>query len=97
MWGLHIGFGFATRVTYGGFWVLVIVALVLGNPLFSAMLMLLYWLGRALPVWIAPLLLGADSERAAMPAESQEVYHRITAFGLMWVACVAVLFAWRQA
>src|SRR5688572_20821144 len=31
LWGFHIGFGFLTRVTYGGFWVLVALILALGE------------------------------------------------------------------
>jgi predicted permease len=95
MWGLHIGLGFATRVTYGGFWLLVTVALVLGDPLYSAVLMLVYWLGRALPVWVAPALLESASSGLEKREENGEVYHRIVAFALVWATIVAVLLALR--
>src|SRR5262249_14315079 len=39
LWGLHIGLGFFTRITYGGFWTLVATSLALGDPLFGAALM----------------------------------------------------------
>src|SRR5437764_3685853 len=56
MWGFHIGFGFFTRITFGGFWVLVAAAIGSGSPGYGAVLMVVYWLGRMLPVWVAPSL-----------------------------------------
>lgn len=96
MWGLHIGLGFATRVTYGGFWVLVAVALVLGEPLYGAAVMLAYWLGRALPVWVAPALIPSDSEAIELSDaifEHRLVYHRVMGIALVWSAAVIVLLA----
>jgi cytochrome c biogenesis protein CcdA len=96
MWGLHIGLGFATRVTYGGFWVLVAIALALGDPIYGAMLMLVYWLGRALPVWLAPALLksGSDTNQLLdMVSDHRLVYHRTVGITLVWSAVVIVLLA----
>lgn len=96
MWGFHIGWGFFTRVTYGGFWVLVAIALLIGDPLYDALLMLLYWLGRVLPVWVAPALLGSGSEAVELPDvifDHSAVYHRMTAVALVWSALIAVLLA----
>jgi hypothetical protein len=56
MWGAHIGFGMTTRVTHGGYWVLVAACLLNGNCVFGMSLMICYWVGRALPLWVAPLL-----------------------------------------
>lgn len=96
MWGLHIGLGFATRITYGGFWVLVAVAVVLGDPFYGAILMLAYWIGRALPVWIAPSFMKSDAQAADLPekifAEGQ-VYHRVVGVALAWSVVVIVLLA----
>ncbi len=96
MWGLHIGLGFATRVTYGGFWVLVAVTLALGDPLYGALLMLVYWLGRTLPVWVAPALLAADADAIGLPEAifgHRQVYHRVVGAALVWSAVVIVLLA----
>lgn len=98
MWGLHIGLGFATRVTYGGFWILVLIALALGEPRYGAMLMLAYWLGRALPVWIAPALLKSSSDAMELPGAilaDRFLYQRIVGLALLWSFGVAVLFAMR--
>lgn len=95
MWGIHIGLGFATRITYGGFWLLVAVALALGDPLYGATLMLVYWLGRALPVWVAPVLIGADSDDVTNLPETvldhRRVYHRVVGLALVWSTVVTIL------
>jgi cytochrome c biogenesis protein CcdA len=96
MWGVHIGLGFATRVTYGGFWALVAVIMALGEPFYGAMLMVVYWLGRALPVWAAPVLLKSASDLNDLPDTIMNhdlVYQRITGAALFWSAVVTLLLA----
>lgn len=96
MWGVHIGLGFATRVTYGGFWILVTVAVAAGNPRYGALLMLFYWLGRSLPLWVAPLLIKSDSDGNNIPEriwEQPRLYHRIAGIGLVWSAVVTAFLA----
>lgn len=95
MWGLHIGLGFATRVTYGGFWVLVAAILALGNPRFGAIVMLSYWLGRALPLWLAPLFLSSDEVGNLSESifDHRLVYHRVAGITLAWSAGLIVLLA----
>lgn len=100
MWGLHIGLGFATRVTYGGFWILVAVTLALGDPIYGALLMLAYWLGRALPVWIAPVLLTSDSDAMELPGAifaNGSLFHSLVGLASVWSAGIAILVAlWAQ-
>lgn len=95
MWGLHIGLGFATRVTYGGFWVLVAAILALGDPRFGAILMLGYWLGRALPLWLAPLFLSSDEVGNLSESifDHRLVYRRVAGITLAWSAGLIVLLA----
>jgi hypothetical protein len=95
MWGLHIGLGFATRITYGGFWLLVAAILALDSPAFGAVLMLSYWIGRALPVWLAPLLLSSDKVLDSTEAvfEHGYVFHRLDGIGLAWSAGLTILLA----
>ncbi|MCI0627778.1 MAG: hypothetical protein L0387_40035 [Acidobacteria bacterium] len=98
MWGFHIGLGFATRVTYGGFWVLVAIALALGDSLFAAVLMLLYWLGRALPLWVAPVLLKSVQDVMESPQAilvDRPRYQLLAGLASAWTAGVAVLLALR--
>ncbi len=53
MWGAHIGLAFATVINHGGVFVVALLAILLG-PLPGSVLMAMYWLGRALPVWLSP-------------------------------------------
>jgi len=94
MWGLHIGFAFATRVTYGGFWVVVFVAVVFGDPRYGAELMVVYWLGRALPVWVSPMFvrhLPQTTDLMQLILADGSVYHRIVGIGLVWSAAMLAL------
>jgi hypothetical protein len=93
MWGLHIGLGFATRVTFGGFWILVVFALVLAKPGFGTVLMLVYWLGRTLSVWIAPNLTCQDpiSLMLAIGSELNE-YRMIAGLTLLSLCGLALMF-----
>ncbi len=97
MWGLHIGLGFATRITYGGFWVLVAVIVALGDPVYGAALMSTYWVGRSLSLWIAPLLIRRvgppASELPEIIMANSYLYHRLVGLVLIWVAVIEVLAA----
>ena len=59
MWGAHIGLGFATVVAHGGFYLLVMLTIFLG-PTKGALLYATYWLGRTLPIWLAPKVCAFD-------------------------------------
>jgi hypothetical protein len=59
MWGFHIGIGFLTVITYGGYWVLVFAIVALGNVGVGALLMTVYWIGRSSPLWVLPPHLNA--------------------------------------
>jgi cytochrome c biogenesis protein CcdA len=95
MWGFHIGLGFATRVTYGGFWVLLVMALAVGDPIYGVLLLVLYWLGRAMPLWVMPFLWsGRDAGELVQGIfYDHRSYHRLAVLGLLWAAVVAILVA----
>ena len=95
MWGLHLSLGFFTRVNYGGFWMLTLLALGLGSPRTGALLMGGHWVGKALSVWVAPLALrtSADgSEVVGIWEHDARHYRRVQALGL--VATGTVLAGW---
>jgi hypothetical protein len=95
MWGLHLSLGFFTRVNYGGFWMLTLLALGLGSPGMGALLMGGHWVGKAMSVWVAPLALrtSADgSEVMGMWQGDARHYRRVQAVGL--AATGTVLVAW---
>jgi hypothetical protein len=94
MWGAHIGLGFATRVTFGGFWFLVAITLAVGEPGYGAIVMLFYWLGRALPVLLGPRLLPDQlppTQIVPTLAPGRLWYRHIAGIALMWSAGVAAL------
>lgn len=95
LWGLDLGLTFSTRITFSGVWVLVIVTILIGKPAFGAALFVLYWLGRALSLWIAPLLM-PDSSSTDWVLEGiyrqYSLFRRIHVFGL--VITVIILSTW---
>jgi hypothetical protein len=98
MWGLHIGLGFATRVTYGGFWLIVAVIIALGTSNAGSVLMLAYWAGRSLSVWLSPVLVRTIPEGMGLLdiiSEGEATYHRLAAVCLASSAFVACLLAVR--
>ncbi len=65
MWGFHIGLGFVTQVRHGGFWLVAAAGFFFADARYAALLQVAYWFGRALSLWIAPLVLpdgGGDPE-----------------------------------
>ena len=95
LWGLDLGLVFTTRLTFSGVWLLVAIAILVGAPAFGAALFVLYWLGRALSVWVAPLLM---PDAGATPWVLDRIYahsrlfQRIHVLGLVW--SVIVLIGW---
>ena len=85
LWGLDLGLLFTTWHTFSGPWVLASIALLHGDAAFGAVLLLAYWLGRAVPVWIGPLLLpdaGATPGVLASIHDRHRTYQLIHAAGL---------------
>jgi cytochrome c biogenesis protein CcdA len=96
LWGLHIGLGFFTRITYSGFWALVAITLALGDPVFGAALMSAYWLGRVLSIWVAPVLLKPKTNCVELTdaiLSHRRVLHRISGAALVWLSVITVLLA----
>ncbi len=95
LWGLDLGLTFATRITFPGAWMLVIVTILIGKPAFGSALFVLYWLGRALSLWIAPLLM-PDSSSTDWVQEriygQYSLFRRIHIFGLL--ITVVILGTW---
>ncbi len=95
LWGLHLSLGFFTRVNYGGFWLLVLLAFGLGDPAYGALLAGGHWLGKTLPVWVAPLAYRDPNETDGMVriwGDRTSVYARFQGLGLL--AAAVVLAVW---
>jgi hypothetical protein len=95
MWGFHIGLGFATWVTFGGFFALVLLAVIFASPLYGGIIMFVYWLGRALPLSVPNLLVSVSlpTELPAIILQNRSIYHRVAGLGLMWSCAATMLVA----
>lgn len=96
LWGFHIGLTFMTRITYGGVFVLMAMSLVLADPTYGAIVMCTYWVGRTLPVWLAPRLNWSGPNSSQMPSDIRDMnwlYNRLSGFALLWSGAIAVLLA----
>ena len=92
MWGFHLGLGFFTYASHGGFLFLVGAALVIGSPIHSVLLMMVYWLGRAASVWVAPFLWSGNDLGDLMQAitNNRRRLHTVVGLTLLW-ASIAIL------
>lgn len=61
LWGFDVGLFFSTWPTFSGAWPLVVTAFALGDPTFGAVLLVMFWAGRAVSVWLMPLLLASPA------------------------------------
>jgi cytochrome c biogenesis protein CcdA len=94
MWGFHLGLGFSTYIRYGGYWVLTFTALGMGDARYGAILVVMYWLGRALPVWVMPIIWRTRDPRELMSAilTTGRIYNRSDALTLIWSSCILLIW-----
>lgn len=95
LWGLDLGLFFTTYFTFAGLWLLVVLAVLVGAPAFGAALFVVYWLGRALSVWIASWLLpsaGATAQFLDSIDGQYRLFQRLHVLGLVWSAIVFIFW-----
>jgi len=88
---LDTGLIFTTYLTFSGVWLLTVIAFFAGEPAFGAALFVLYWLGRALSIWITPLLMPAASATPQVMdaiGEQYRLFQCIHVVGLAWAVIV---------
>ena len=94
LWGLDLGFTLTTRLTFSGVWLLVVAAIAIGDPWFAGALLVAYWLGRALSVWMAPLLMpdamATPDVLDAIDSHSR-LFRRAHVVGLIWSIVVLMI------
>lgn len=94
LWGFDLGLVFTTWLTFSGVWLLVAVAIVVGEPGFAAALFVSHWLGRALAVWVVPLLKWDehDTPRFLNGIDRQRpLFRQIHVLALVWAVIVLAL------
>jgi hypothetical protein len=92
LWGLDLGLTFSSWMTFAGVWFVVAVAAASADPALGAAMLISYWSGRALSVWLAPLLapsVGTTPELLLAISGEGRVLRRVHA-GTLAVAAVAV-------
>jgi hypothetical protein len=90
-WGFDIGLLFTTWFTLSGVWCLVAVALLARDPAYAVSLLLVYWAGRTLSVWLTPLLLAdaaSTPQLLAAIGERRRFIQRVHALALAGVLAV---------
>lgn len=93
LWGLHLSLGFFTRINYGGFWLLTLLACGLADPRFGALLVGGHWLGKVLPVWLAPLVYRDPNDGGELQLIwVDSIYARVQGIGLLGAAAVLALW-----
>jgi hypothetical protein len=95
LWGFDIGLVFTTWFKFSGVWLLVIITILVGEPTFGVVVFILYWLGRAISVWIAPLLMqDASTTSQLLDALNRQhlLFQQIHVLGLALL--VVVLLFW---
>jgi cytochrome c biogenesis protein CcdA len=93
LWGFDLGLLFTTWFTFAGTWLVPALAFATGKASFGAALFVAYWLGRALPIWLAPALLRRTSTLGMLRHLSRE-YRTLQLFhagALCWLTVLVLL------
>ncbi len=85
MWGAHIGLGVATVIKHGGLFVVIALTLA-GGSLYGIALFGAFWVGRVLPLWLAPSLVSTPGNGIALlrqVCDPEPCYRWAAAIGLL--------------
>ena len=95
MWGAHIGLAVATVITHGGLYPILIIVGGVGLGSGAAVLMA-FWLGRVIPLWLAPYLYKpadglvlTDAIRQAAPA-----FRAVARLGISLLCAMCLAAVW---
>lgn len=96
-WGVDLGSGLTTLVTFSGYWILILAILFNGTPGYGALLLGVFALGRAAAVGGVPLLVAIRQSNLIQFAEAlldhREELRRWHGYGLLSIAGVLLLRA----
>lgn len=87
-WGVDLGQGWTTLISFAGYYVLVLWAVLNASPIQGVLLLGAYGLGRALPVFVAGLKLQKANiaSRSIWHVEHQSMLYKINAAALAFAA-----------
>jgi hypothetical protein len=90
LWGLDLGLLVTTRFTFAGTYLVLLLPILVGGAGFGAAVLVSYWLGRALSVWVAPLLVpDAASTLLALDAVDGH-FRQLQLLNVLGIALVVV-------
>ena len=93
MWGSHIGLGVTTVVTHGGLYPVVLLAVGFGLGQ-GEWVLVCFWCGRIIPMWLAPRLAGGSSDGSTIAAalrRSERSFRAVAAWGIAGLAAVCIV------
>lgn len=93
LWGFDIRLLFTTWFTYAGPWLVVALAAVTRNLAAGAVVSVVYWTGRALPLWFSPVLLRGEANAISLLIDigrSRRALRLVHVTGLVLAAVVLV-------
>lgn len=97
MWGAHIGLGFATVIQHGGLFAVALMASSAGSVQ-GAVLLMFFWLGRTLPLWLVALLPLSSSDGPDVTdalLRDQRAYRYTANVGLVCIGMSAI-YTWLE-
>jgi hypothetical protein len=93
MWGFDLGLVLTTRVSFSGAFLVLVLAFIVADPVFGAILVGAYWGGRATSIWIAPGFYGGPADVEELLDEiwrARDKFRRLH----VWALVVSVLGIW---
>lgn len=96
LWGFDIGLVFSTWFTFAGVWAVLAAAVAFKSVVVGMGVMLAYWAGRSLSVWLGPMLFEDANatplvlERVAAKADMFRLIHLVALVYLVAVVTVGV-------
>lgn len=93
MWGSHIGLGVTTVVKHGGLYPVVLLAVGFGLGQ-GEWVLVCFWCGRIIPMWLAPRLAGGSSDGSTIAAalrRSERSFRAVAAWGIAGLAAVCIV------
>lgn len=93
LWGADLGSTVSTRFTFTGATMVLALAVALRDVRLGMALLLAYWLGRALPVWVSPFVVRRPDDTQCLLAginRGQRQFRLLHVYGLGMIALVAI-------
>lgn len=97
MWGSHIGLAIATVITHGGLYALALIAFSSGLGS-GEWLLVFFWVGRILPMWLVPWLSRGQSDGSALLdalGEADRSFRVVAVWGLVALCAFCFVVASR--